>query len=46
MYIQKIKDEKITLCEYTIQSFMFYTFVRYAFHLKESKAKLLLNYMD
>ena len=36
-YIQTIKDEKITLCEYTTQSFMFYTFVRYTFHLKKQR---------
>ena len=39
IYIQTIKDEKITLCEYTTQSFMFYTFARYTFHLKKQKKK-------
>ena len=29
--IQTVMDEKITLCEYTTQSFMFYIFVRYTF---------------
>ena len=28
VHIQTIKDEKIVLCEYTTQSFMFYTFIR------------------
>ena len=38
-------DEKITLCEYTIQSFMFYTFVRYTFlfYLK-NKGKTVIEY--
>ena len=44
-YIQTVMNEKITLCEYTTQSFMFYTFVRYAFlfYLKKARAELLLN---
>ena len=29
--IQTVMDEKITLCEYTTQSFMFYTFIRDTF---------------
>ena len=37
LYIQTIKDEKIALCGYTTQSFMFYTFVRYTFHLKKQR---------
>ena len=42
-YIQTIKDEKITLCGYTAQSFMFYTFVRYTFDLK-NKGKTVIEY--
>ena len=30
-YIETVMDEKITLCEYTTQSFMFYLFVTYTF---------------
>ena len=30
-YIQTVMDERITLCNYTTQSFMFCTFVRYTF---------------
>ena len=36
-YIQTVKDEKNTLCEYTTQSVMFCTFVRYTFHLKKQR---------
>ena len=44
-YIQTVMDERITLCNYTTQSFMFYTFVRcpFLFYLKKTRAKLLLN---
>ena len=44
-YIQTIKNEKITLHEYTTQSYMFYTFAGFTFlfYLKKTKAKLLLN---
>ena len=43
--IQTIKDDKITLCEYTTQSFMFYTFIRYTFlfYLK-NKGKTVIEY--
>ena len=39
VYMQTIKDEKITLCEYATQSFMFYAFVRYTFlfYLKKQR---------
>ena len=30
-YIQTVMDERITLCKYTTQRFMFCTFVRYTF---------------
>ena len=42
-YIPTIKDEKITFCEYTTQRFMFYTFFRYTFHLK-NKGKTVIEY--
>ena len=43
--IQTVMDEKITLCEYTTQSFMFYIFVRYTFlfYLK-NKGKIVIEY--
>ena len=43
--IQTIKDDKITLCEYSTQSFMFYTFIRYTFlfYLK-NKGKTVIEY--
>ena len=36
-YIQTVMEERITLCKYTTQSFMFYTFVRntFLFYLKK-----------
>ena len=45
IYIQTVMDERITLCKYTTQSFMFYTFVRYTFlfYLK-NKAKTVIEY--
>ena len=38
-------DERITLCKYTTQSFIFYTFVRYTFlfYLK-NKCKTVIEY--
>ena len=43
--MQTVMDEKITLCEYTTQSFMFYTFVRckFLFYLK-NKGKTVIEY--
>ena len=46
IYMQMVTDERITLCEYTTQSFMFYTFVRYTFlfYLKKQGQNIFCSF--